>query len=197
VSARNRTPAFAIGGSPVPPSAPSLTDDEALRLSPDAALEIVRAAAPSAVQEEAPSRCSHGIEQGQCFKCCSLPAAAPVEGAIPTEPTIEQKLDAIEQAVIRVRFLESKNARLLNELAVAKSWSARWKEAAHTFRMFKGSVLANRVELSRTRRELAGYREAVDAARASVGTHDRNCDCELCGALGVLASLSPTPGEPK
>jgi hypothetical protein len=96
---------------------------------------------------------------------------------------------ALPAALDRLDFLESENDRLLNELAEARP-------------PFAGDPV---IEIQRLSRELAGYREVVEAAKG-IFPHsylDKDTGQYLIGEAQVkklraaLASLSPTLGDTK
>jgi hypothetical protein len=154
--------------SPVPPSAPS---DE--RIYPCLTCDAMRTKAEGGTTFTYCEECMKRVNQP--------PAAAPVEGAIPTEPYAHLH----DERDNRIRHLESENARLLNELAEAKR---DYEDATshYTENSLRGL-------LAKAERRLAGYREVVEryvrhASGCSI--HDEaRCDCGLTAAL---ASLSPS-----
>jgi hypothetical protein len=156
------------------------------------------------------------------------PATAPVEGAIPTEPWCfwcgESVEDGHSCSVVpadlrdRIRVLESEIARLTRELKqVTEDWlsgNARTLAAEADVARLTRERDKSRELFAKARRhgaeqfdaigiltrELAGYREALDAASAG---HTREgkpvhhgLACERCREIAAaLASLSPTPGD--
>jgi hypothetical protein len=191
--------------------------------------------APSAVQEEAPSVCTASLGTYRCVLPAGhpeewhrtkygadwrLPAAAPVEGAITTDPDWDGMIAAVyasdsrsegdekaatllsairrdreqiaEAALLREIALRAENARLLNEL---DSQVETLTNAAEKI------VRPLELEVESLRRELAGYREVVERAKAVRGSSvmregNRAVSNESLDALfAALASLSPTTGD--
>jgi hypothetical protein len=145
------------------------------------------------------------------------PAAAPVEGAIPTEPTSddddftvdvapswndyqlvaadlarERKLSTARRNIAegwktRALTAESENARLLNELEQGKRIEG----------ILRRGLSARRTQVESLTRELAGYREVVERAIAALRDDGLSWSGSIRKALTALSSLPPTPtGDP-
>jgi hypothetical protein len=144
---------------------------------------------PSAVQEEAPSGCPKcaDIEEGRCYDCemkvqrermYGSPAAAPVEGAIPTEPTPE--LDDPD-------FWRKESVIWLRATQEARAENARLREALHKTETESGlEALRLTNENARLESEVARLtRERDERAPISLGEYKRVLDeqTELRGNL--------------
>jgi hypothetical protein len=151
------------------------------------------------------------------------------EGSIPTEPVREARKALAKLArgdgspsmgthvakVAEAAFasLESENARLESEVARLLNELARVKrelfDAEYNFTICSNGFQRSVEDGNATRRELAGYREVVDAARKvaprGIAMHKDYSRAEWWKVPGAdlealaraLASLSPTPGDTK